>query len=59
VADVAIRPGQLKALQDVRCQGCGKLLFRIDVDALKPQKVIEERCDRCDAMNYRIGRSTS
>lgn len=53
-----VRDGQLKALEPVRCQACGRLLFRIDAEALKPGRVIETKC-KCDAMNYRIGRSTS
>ena len=55
---VAVRDGQLRNLEPVRCQACGRLLFRIDSDALKASKAIEVKC-KCDAMNYRIGRSTS
>lgn len=55
---VALRSGQLRDLEAVRCHACRKLLFRIDSDALRPGKVIEEKCDKCDAMNYRIGQST-
>lgn len=54
----AIRDGQLRQLEPVRCQACGRLLFRIDADALKPCKALEIKC-KCDALNYRIGRTTS
>jgi phage FluMu protein Com len=57
MASVAIRDGQIRNLEPVRCQACGRLLFRIDSDALKPGKAIETKC-KCDAMNYRIGRSS-
>lgn len=58
MGQVALRDGQLRRLDDVRCQGCGRLLFRIDAEALRPGKAIEVKC-KCDAMNYRIGRTTS
>lgn len=53
-----IRDGQLKSLEPVRCQACGRLLFRMDRDALKAAKAIEVKC-KCDAMNYRVGRTSS
>lgn len=52
-----IRDGQLKHLDSVRCEACGRLLFRIDADALKPGKVLELKC-KCDAFVYRIGATT-
>jgi len=52
-----VRDGQLKQLEAVRCQGCNRLLFRIDADALRPGKVIEQKC-KCDVMNYRIGKTS-
>lgn len=55
---VAVRDGQLKHLESVRCQACGRLLFRMDADALKASKVVEVKC-KCDAMNYQFGRTTS
>lgn len=58
MGEIAIRDGHLRKLEDVRCLACRRLLFRIDPDALKPGKVIENKC-KCDVMNYRIGRSTS
>jgi phage FluMu protein Com len=58
VGTVAIRDGQLRHLEPVRCQACGRLLFKIDEDALKAAKVVEIKC-KCDALNYRIGKSTS
>ena len=58
MGDVAIRDGQIKHLEQVRCQGCGRLLFRIDADALRPGKLVEIKC-KCDFVSYRIGRVTS
>lgn len=52
-----VRDGQLKQLEPMRCQACGRMLMRIDPDALKPGKVLEAKC-KCDAMNYRIGRTS-
>ncbi len=54
---VVIRDGQLRNLQPLRCDGCGRLLMRIDPDALRPGKVIEAKC-KCDAFTYRIGQTT-
>lgn len=54
---VAIRDGQLKALIPLRCAGCGRMLLKMDVSALKPHKAIEVKC-KCDYMNYLIGEST-
>lgn len=55
---VTVRDGQLKQLEPMRCQACSRLLLRIDTEALRPGKVIEVKC-KCDALSYRIGRSTS
>jgi hypothetical protein len=52
-----IRDGQLKHLEQVRCEACGRLLFRIDPEALRPGKVLELKC-KCDAFLYRIGATT-
>lgn len=57
MASVAIRDGQIKQLSAVRCTACNRLLFRIDLDALRPGKVVEMKC-KCDAMNYQIGATT-
>jgi hypothetical protein len=57
VALVAIRDGQLRQLEPVRCQACGRLLLRIDTEALKPGKALEVKC-KCDALTYRIGRTS-
>lgn len=54
----SIRDGQIRGLEPVRCQACRRLLCRVDAVALRPGKVLEIKC-KCDAMNYRIGRSTS
>ena len=54
---LAVRDGQLKSLQAVRCDVCGRLLMRMDPDALRPGKVVETKC-KCDAFTYRIGATT-
>lgn len=38
-----------------KCVHCFFLLMKIDASALVPGKVIEARCTKCKAMNYRIG----
>lgn len=58
MAHVAIRDGQLKAMLPYRCGGCGRLLMRLDEDAIKPSKAVEVKCNKCDFMNYVIGGST-
>jgi phage FluMu protein Com len=58
MAQVAIRDGQLRALQPYRCGGCGRMLMKIDPDAVKAGKAIELKCNKCDFMNYLIGTST-
>jgi phage FluMu protein Com len=57
MGQLAVRDGQLKSLQPVRCQACGRLLLRMDPDALRPGKVVETKC-KCDAFTYRIGETT-
>ena len=54
---VAIRDGQLRSLEPLRCDVCGRLLMRIDIEALRPGKAIEIKC-KCDAFTYRIGNTT-
>ena len=54
----AIRDGQLRSLEAMRCNGCGRMLLRIDIAALRPGKVVEVKCSKCDFMNDRIGVST-
>ncbi len=58
MAPVAIRDGQLKTLQPYRCGGCGRLLMKVEPDALRAHKAIEVKCNKCDYMNYLIGTST-
>ncbi len=53
----AVRDGQLKQLEPMRCTACGRLLLRIDLGALRPGKAIEVKC-KCDALNYRVGHTT-
>lgn len=55
---VAVRDGQIKSFEQVRCVACNRLLCRIDCNGLKPGKGIEIKC-KCDAVTYRFGESTS
>ena len=58
MATVAVRDGQLKTLQPFRCGGCGRMLMKIEPEALKPRKAIEIKCNKCDFVSYVIGTST-
>jgi phage FluMu protein Com len=57
MATVQVRDGHLRALQSMRCQVCGRLLLRIDEQALRPGKTLEIRC-KCNAFNYQVGHTT-
>ena len=39
---------------DMRCMRCGRLLQKIEEDALRPGKRIEIKCSHCKVMNYSI-----
>lgn len=56
-AVATIRDGQLRELQPLRCTVCGRLLLRIDAEALRPGKAIEIKC-KCDAFTYKVGQTT-
>lgn len=58
MASIAVKDGHLKQLEALRCQGCQRLLLRIDPFALKPGKMLEQKCNKCDFMNYLIGQTT-
>lgn len=44
-----------KDLVPLRCDGCGRQLMRIDAGALRPGKMIEAKCPKCDFFTYEIG----
>lgn len=41
---------------EMRCVHCGRLLQKIEQDALRPGKRIEIKCIHCKTMNYSTGR---
>ncbi len=49
----------LHNLEGLRCQGCRRMLLRIDIGALRPGKVIEVKCPKCDFFTYEIGKTSS
>lgn len=54
---VSVRDGHLKSLTEHRCGLCGRLVCRMDPDAVKPGKVIEMKC-KCGAFDYLRGETT-
>jgi len=40
---------------EVRCTGCGRLLQRMEPQALRPGKHIEIKCSRCHVVNDLVG----
>lgn len=54
----AVNENTLKQLQELRCRGCRRLLYRRSVDALQPGKVLETKCPKCDFFTYEIGDTT-
>jgi phage FluMu protein Com len=40
---------------EVRCSGCGRLLQRMEPQALRPGKHIEIKCSRCHVVNDLVG----
>jgi phage FluMu protein Com len=47
--------GKIRWLE-MRCVHCGRLLQKIEQDAIRPGKRIEIKCSHCKIMNYWIGR---
>lgn len=47
-----------KSLMPLRCKGCRRLLMRIHEGALRPGKMIEAKCPKCDFFTYEIGTTT-
>ena len=57
----AVRHHELRASDKVhwvemRCDHCGRLLQKIEQDALRPGKRLEIKCTHCKTMNYWTGR---
>ena len=40
---------------EMRCVRCGRLLQKMEEDALRPGKRVEVKCSHCKVMNYSIG----
>jgi phage FluMu protein Com len=40
---------------EMRCVRCGRLLQKIEEDALRPGKRIEIKCTHCKVINYWVG----
>ena len=41
---------------EMRCNHCGRLLQKIEEDALRPGKRLEIKCTHCKTINYSTGR---
>lgn len=41
--------------EEIRCCACGRLLQKIERQALRPGKHIEIKCSRCKAINRMVG----
>jgi phage FluMu protein Com len=39
----------------MRCVRCGRLLQKMEEQALRPGKRIEIKCSHCKVMNYSVG----
>lgn len=55
----AVNESTLRQLSDLRCSGCRRLLLRISVEALRPGKVLEAKCPKCDFFTYVVADTTS
>lgn len=44
-----------KAMREVRCQECMRLLCKATAAPVKPSGQIEIKCAHCNALNYLIG----
>lgn len=42
-------------LEDVRCNGCHKLLLKLHDGALRPGRLLEVKCPGCNAMTRKVG----
>lgn len=41
--------------QEMRCVRCGRLLQKVEENALRPGKQLEIKCSHCKVMNYLVG----
>ena len=41
--------------QEMRCAHCGRLLQKVEENALRPGKQLEIKCGHCKVMNYLVG----
>jgi len=48
------RPGAINWIE-VRCAGCGRLLQKMEPQALRPGKHIEIKCTHCKVVNDLVG----
>lgn len=44
--------------QEMRCIRCGRLLQKVEENALRPGKHLEIKCGHCKVMNYLVGVQT-
>jgi len=44
--------------QEMRCVCCGRLLQKVEENALRPGKRLEVKCGHCKVMNYLVGIET-
>ena len=44
--------------QEMRCVRCGRLLQKVEENALRPGKHLEIKCGHCKVMNYLVGVET-
>ena len=44
--------------QEMRCVRCGRLLQKVEENALRPGKRLEIKCGHCKVMNYLVGVET-
>jgi phage FluMu protein Com len=54
----AVNESTLRELSDVRCTGCRRLLGRMSHEGLRPSKVLEIKCPKCDFFRYVVGESS-
>jgi phage FluMu protein Com len=41
--------------REMRCVRCGRLLQKVEENALRPGKHLEIKCGHCKVMNYLVG----
>jgi len=54
----AMNDKALQHLTELRCVGCRRMLLRIDAEALRPGKILEAKCPKCDFFTYVKGESS-